>query len=146
MTQWLLWLKQQLCTCYLLVRSFLCRPCTTTIWNEEILSWLEKGSGEERAPLSSVPTKLLYCKVTEWLGIREKKFERMCIFQRRFHWCRRRRIVRSLLYTGVNPRGGAGENTQESLYGKAPPQGPSPYPNAFIHIYQFWQKMYPFRV
>ena len=29
----------------------------------------------------------------KWLGIRAKKF----IFQRRFHWCRRCRIVRSLL-------------------------------------------------
>ena len=40
-----LWTKQQLCTCITLFYTFLCSPCTTRTWNDQILSWLESGNG-----------------------------------------------------------------------------------------------------
>ena len=42
-----IWAKQHLCKCTkLLICTFFCRPCTTTTWNDQILSWLEKGNGK----------------------------------------------------------------------------------------------------
>ena len=41
-----IWAKQHLCTCITHFCTFHCRPCTTTTWNDQILSWLEKGNGK----------------------------------------------------------------------------------------------------
>ena len=41
-----IWPKQHLCTCITHFCTFHCHPCTTTTWNDQILSWLEKGNGK----------------------------------------------------------------------------------------------------
>ena len=39
-------IKQQLCTRITLFCTFLCRPCTTSRWSDQVLSWLEDGNGK----------------------------------------------------------------------------------------------------
>ena len=40
------WAKQQFCTCIPLFCTFLCLHCTTTTWNNQILSLLGNGNGK----------------------------------------------------------------------------------------------------
>ena len=49
--------KQQLCTCITLFCTFLCSPCTTTTWNDAILSLLGNGNGEAINSTISVRTR-----------------------------------------------------------------------------------------
>ena len=105
-----IWAKQHLCTYIkLLICTFLCRPCTTTTWNDQILSWLENGNSKAikftfslwpwtRSPLfSSNLTSLLSSNWVTWHKGEKLSKDAKSIFQRCFHWCRRCRIVRSLL-------------------------------------------------
>ena len=108
-TQEVLWAKQQLCTWITLFCTFLCRPCTTTTWNEQILSWLENGNGKAmnftislwirtRSPtFSSKLTSLFSRNWVTWYKGQKVSEDETSIFQRRFHWHRRCWIVRSLL-------------------------------------------------
>ena len=48
--------KQQLCTCITIVCTFFCRPCTTTRWNDNILSFFEDGNGKAINSIISVWT------------------------------------------------------------------------------------------
>ena len=108
-SNWLRLAKQQLCTCITLFCTFLCRPCTTTMWNDQILSLLGNGNGKAinstisvwtRVPsplFSSNPSSLLLSNRTP-RDNREKKWkDAKSVFQRRFRGRRRCRIVRSLL-------------------------------------------------
>ena len=98
-----IWAKQQLCTC-----KFHSRRCTTTTQNDQILSWLENGNSkainfsislrtQKRFPLFS--SNLTFLLSSNWVAsYKGEKVSRdaKSIFQRRFHWCRPCRIVRSL--------------------------------------------------
>ena len=101
--------KQQLCTCITLFCTFLCRSCTTTTWNDQILSFFEDENGKPinstisvwtwaRSPLfiSNLNSPFLSNWAT-WDN-REKMWkDAKRISQGRFHGRRRCRIVRSLL-------------------------------------------------
>ena len=107
--------KQQLCTCIALFCSFPRLSCTTTTWNDQILSWHENGNGEAlnftifvwtrtRSPLiSSDLTSLLSGNWLTWYKVEKVSEDVKSIFQRHFHWRRRCRVVRSLL---VSPETG----------------------------------------
>ena len=100
------WAKQQLCTCITLFCTFLCLPCTTVTWNDQILSLLENGNGKAinstisiwtraRLPLfsSNLNSLSLISRVT-WVN-REKVWkEAKSISQRSFHGRRRCRITK----------------------------------------------------
>ena len=98
------------CTCITLFCTFLCRPYTTTTWNDQILSWLENGNGKAinftfslwkrtRSPLfSSNRNSLLSSNWVTWYKREKVVKDSKSIFQRRFHWRRRCRIVRSLFW------------------------------------------------
>ena len=105
--------KKQLCTCITLFCTFLCRPCTTTTWNDQILLlfffffWGRERQGHKfyhlcldsgTAPLfSSNRNSLLSSDWVTWDNREVVLKGAKSIFQRRFHWRRRCRIVRSLL-------------------------------------------------
>ena len=88
---------------------FLCRPCPTTMWNDQILRWLENGNGKAInfafslwirtwSPLfSSNLTSLLSSDWVTWYKGEKVLKDAKSISQRRFHWRRRCRIVRSLI-------------------------------------------------
>ena len=107
--------KKQLCTCITLSCTFLCRPCTTTTWNDQILLllllffffWGRERQGHKfyhlcldsgTAPLfSSNRNSLLSSDWVTWDNREVVLKGAKSNFQRRFHWRRRCRIVRSLL-------------------------------------------------
>ena len=76
--------KQQFCKCITLFCTFLCSPCITKTWNDQILSLLGNGSGKAinstisvrtwaRSPLfSSNPNSLLLGNSAPWNN-RQKK-------------------------------------------------------------------------
>ena len=69
--------------------------------------------------------------------MREKKFQRMGSLYFSVTFSLASPLWDLVLFTGVNPRGGAGAGgiLKKVLYGKTPPpQGPTPYPKAFIRI------------
>ena len=87
--------------------TFVCLPCITRTWPDQILSLLGNGNGRvinstmsattrERSLLfSSNPVSLLLSNWDPWIN-REKKWkDAKSIFQRGFHGRRRCRIVRS---------------------------------------------------
>ena len=73
--------------------TFRSRPCTTTTWNDQILSWLENGNSkainfsislttqkrslttQKRFPLFSSNPTFLLSSTAVWLRIRAKKFQ-----------------------------------------------------------------------
>ena len=79
---------------------FLCRPCPTTTWNDQILSWLENGNGRAInfafslwirtwSPLfSSNLTSLLSSDWVTWYKGEKVLKDAKSISQRRFHWRR----------------------------------------------------------
>ena len=95
--------------------AFLFISCTTTTWNDQILSWHENWKGKAlnftisvwtrtRSPLfSSNLTSLLSSNWPTRYKVEKVSEDVKSIFQRRFHWRRRCRIVRSLL---VSPETG----------------------------------------
>ena len=111
--------KKQLCTCITLFCAFRCRLCTTTTWNDQILLlllllllllfyfWGRERQGDKfyhlclhsgTAPLfSSNRNSLLWSDWVTWDNREVVLKDAKSIFQRRFHWRRRCRIVRSLL-------------------------------------------------
>ena len=88
--------------------TFLCRPCTTTTWHD-ILSWLENGNrkainftfsiwNRTRSPLfSSNRTPPLSSNWVTWYKGEKFVKDAKSIFQLRFHWRRRCRIIRCLM-------------------------------------------------
>ena len=101
---------------------FLCRPCPTTTWNDQILSWLENGNGKAInfafslwirtwSPLfSSNLTSLLSSDWVTWYKGEKVLKDAKSISQRRFHWRRRCRIVTSLIGSLSNNDGDGYEN------------------------------------
>ena len=93
----------------MLFGTFLCSPCMTTTWNDQILSLLGNGNGKAinstisfstwvRSLLfSSNPYSLLLSKWAPWNNREKKRKDAKSILQRRFQGKRRYRIVRSLL-------------------------------------------------
>jgi len=92
--------------------QFLCRPCTATRWNGQILSSPKNGSGKAinsaisvwtraRVPSLHFHLKFPFLSNRATWDNREivSKYAK-CIFQRRFHGRRGCRIVRSLLCDG----------------------------------------------
>ena len=77
--------------------TFLCRPCTTRTWNDQILSLLESGNGNAinvtfslwtrtRSPLfSSNLTFLLSSDWVTWYKAEKVSKDVKSVFQRRFH-------------------------------------------------------------
>ena len=66
--------------------TFRSRPCTTTTWNDQILSWLKNGNSkainfsislttQKRFPLFSSNPTFLFSSTAVWLRIRAKKFQ-----------------------------------------------------------------------
>ena len=108
-------IKKQLCTCITLFCTFLCRLSTTTTWNDQILLLLlllffflrRERQGDKfyhlclhsgTAPLFSSNRNSLFS--SDWVTWDNREVvlkDANSIFQRRFHWRRRCRIVRSLL-------------------------------------------------
>ena len=98
------------CTCVTLFCTFLSCPCTTTTWNDEILSLLENGNDKAinsnisvwiraRSPLfNSNRNSLLLSNRANWDNREKVLKDAKSIFHRRFHGRRRCRIVRSLIY------------------------------------------------
>ena len=95
--------------CITLFCTVLCRPCTTTTWNDQILTFFEDGKGNPINSVISVWTRawppllssninsLLLSNWVTWDN-REMVWKNAeSIFQRRFYGSRRCRIVRSLV-------------------------------------------------
>ena len=92
--------------------TFLCRPCETAARNDQILIWLEDGNGKAinftlslslwtrtQPPLfSSDLTSLLSNNWVTWFNGKKVSKNAKSIFQRRFHWRHRCRMVRSLMF------------------------------------------------
>ena len=103
--------KQQL-TCITLFCTFLCCPCTTTTWNDQILSLLGNGNGKvinstisvwtrARSPIfSSNQNSLLLSNKANWVITKKFKRMRSLLFKERFHGRCRCRIVRFLIGRG----------------------------------------------
>ena len=97
--------KQQLCTCITLFCTLLCRSCTTTTWNDQILSFFDDGNGKAinstisfwNPLFSSNITSLLLSNWATWDNREMVWKDAGAIFQRRCHGRRRCLIVRSLL-------------------------------------------------
>ena len=94
----------------------LCCPFTTTMWNDQILSWLENGNGSAinftsslwtrmRSPLfsSNLTFLLLSNRVTWYKGGKVLK-DAKSIFQQSFHWRHHCQIVRSLIVLWSMPQ------------------------------------------
>ena len=91
-----------------LYKSFLCRPCTTTTWNDQILSFFEDGNGKAinstisvwtRAWPSLFSSNINSLLLSNWATLYTHEMvwkDAESIFQRGFHGRRRCRIVRSL--------------------------------------------------
>ena len=83
----------------------------TATWNDQFLSWLENGKGKviylslwtrTRSPLfNSNLTFLLSSNWVTWYNGEKVLKDAKSTFQRRFHWRRRCRIVRSLTYINM---------------------------------------------
>ena len=67
--------EQQLSTCLTLFRTFLCRPCTTTTWNDQIFSWFENGNG-----------KAINSTISPWTQTRSPLFRRGSYHEHDFWW------------------------------------------------------------
>ena len=105
------WSKQQLCTRITILGQFLCLPCTTTTWNGQILSLPKNGTGKAinstisvwtraRVPSLHFQPKFPFLSNRATWDNREivsKDAKSISISRRRFHGCRRCRIVRSLV-------------------------------------------------
>ena len=94
----------------------LCCPCTTTKWNDQILSGLENGNGKEinftsslwtrmQSPLfSSNLTFLLSSNRITWYEGGKVLKDAKSIFQQSFHWHHQCWIVRSLIVSWSMPQ------------------------------------------
>ena len=101
--------KQQLCTCIRLFCTFLSLHCTTTTWNDQILSFFEDGNSKTINSTISVWTRarppLFSCNInslllSNWATWDNREMvwkDAKSIFQRPFNGRRRCRIVRSLM-------------------------------------------------
>ena len=107
--------KQQLCTCITLFCTFLCRHCTTTMWNVLIPPFLENMNTRPRLSFSfpELRYSLLefnsrkYCQhLTDWTR-RNKRYlvwsSLNSPFKWRFHSRRRRCLLSSLLISWTSP-------------------------------------------
>ena len=91
--------------------TFLCCPCTTMTWNDQIVSLLENGKGEAinftisvwtqaRSPLFTCNlNSLLLANRETWENLEKVYNDAKSIFQRRFHGRCRCRIARFLMKT-----------------------------------------------
>ena len=91
--------------------TFLCRLCTTTTWHVQIFSWFEYRNGkainftlspslwtQKQSPQFSFNlTSFLSSNWVTWYKGEKNSKDVKSIFQWRFHWRRRCRIVRSLM-------------------------------------------------
>ena len=94
--------------------TFLYRPCTSTTWNNHVLSLLGNGNGKginssisvwtrARSPLFSSNAKYLLLRNWAPRANREEKWkDAKSIYQRRFHGRCRCRIVRSTVWCTCN--------------------------------------------
>ena len=96
--------------------TFLCRPCITRTYSDQILSLLENGNGkatnstisvttrERSLLLSSNPNSLLLSNWAPWINRQKSERIRSLLFSDVFMDVAVGRIVRSLMYAGLRPR------------------------------------------
>ena len=116
-----------MCTCITLFGTFLCNPCITTTWNNQILTLLGNGNGKAinstisfstwvRSLLfSSNPYSLLLSKWAPWNNREKKRKDAKSILQRRFQGKRRYRIVRSVLGGLCNDDDDGNKNCKKAI-------------------------------